>query len=116
MPPRSPRLANRLLATFDLDCGELVPGHRLIARGLADEGRSSDDFLGGTDNVEQQMIGLEYEPVPGITAEEAAAAGVKDLTVDAGYSVAAGHPNGAPEPAGQVVVDLGTGTARWNPA
>ncbi|NAZ83870.1 hypothetical protein GTR02_18835 [Kineococcus sp. R8] len=171
MPPRSPRLSDRLLATFDLDCGELIPGHRLIARGLADEGRSKDDFRGGTDNIEQQMIGLEYELVPGITAEEAAAAGVRDLIVDAGYSVdvplvwstgdersgpssqwkptggpssagqfgphplpagagrvrftlhpvtaegiAAGHPYGAPEPAGQVVIELGAGTARWDPA
>lgn len=171
MPPRSPRLSDRLLATFDLDCGELIPGHRLIARGLADEGRSSDDLAGGTDNPEEQMVGLEYELVPGITAEEAAAAGVHDLTVDAGYSVdvpltwntgdersgplsqyepeggpssagqfgphplpdgarqvrftlypvlaervAVGHPHAGPEPAGQVVIELGAGTARWVPA
>ncbi|MGI4896043.1 MAG: hypothetical protein ACRYF3_13115 [Janthinobacterium lividum] len=171
MPPRSPRLSDRLLATFDLDCGELIPGHRLIARGLADEGRSSDDLAGGVDNTEEQMVGLEYELVPGITAEEAAAAGVYDFTVDAGYGVdvplawntgdersgplsqyraeggpssagqfgphplpdgarqvrftlypvmaervAAGHPYAGLEPAGQVVIELGAGTARWVPA
>ncbi len=33
------------------------------------------------------MIGVEYELAPGITAEEAAADGVRDLIVDAGYSV-----------------------------
>lgn len=51
---------------------------------MADEGRSSDDLAGGVANTEEQMVGLEYELVPGITAEEAAA-GVYDLTVDAGY-------------------------------
>ena len=35
LPPRGPVLADRMMMlAFDVDCGELIPGHRLIARGL----------------------------------------------------------------------------------
>lgn len=30
----------------DVDCGEVLPGHRLIARGLRDDGYSNDSFNG----------------------------------------------------------------------
>ena len=39
VPSRGPALSGkRMLLTFDIDCGEVVDGHRFIARGLADCG------------------------------------------------------------------------------
>jgi hypothetical protein len=49
-----------MLLAFDVDCGEVVGGHRLIARGLADC---------GTIEVEEGTapgFSLEYELVPGV--------------------------------------------------
>lgn len=35
IPPRSPQTAAvEMMLAFDVDCGELVPGHRFVARGL----------------------------------------------------------------------------------
>lgn len=66
IPPRGPALPDEdMLFPFDVDCGELVQGHRFIARGLCDtgtlewdQGRSAPGFS------------LEYELVPGIEDEE----------------------------------------------
>jgi hypothetical protein len=70
MPPARPE---RLLA-FDVDCGELARGHRVIARGLTYEGRSTDDLTSGDQSGHQElpMVSLAYEVVPGLTAAEAA--------------------------------------------
>lgn len=36
LPARSPALRDRpMIVTFDVDCGELLPGHRFLARGLS---------------------------------------------------------------------------------
>ena len=61
VPARGPALSRkRMLLTFDIDCGEVVDGHRFIARGLADCGTiEADEFSA-------QGFSLEYELVPGV--------------------------------------------------
>jgi len=73
------------MVSFDVDCGELVPGHRCIARGLFDEGRSAHDLTSGDQSRHQlmRMVSLGYELVPGVTAAEAAAA---EFFVEATYA------------------------------
>jgi hypothetical protein len=53
LPPRGPRVPACLDLSFDVDIGELVRGHRVIARGICLHG-------GG--------LVLQYEIAPGITA------------------------------------------------
>jgi len=89
VPLRSSRLPT-MLRTFDVDCGDDVfPGHRLVARGLADHGRSRDDLTSRdhSRNVECQMVALVFELLPGVTAaEEAAREPGSPFTVDATFS------------------------------
>jgi hypothetical protein len=71
VPPRGPALARRsFLLSFDVDCGELIPGHHLIARGLSDAGRLIAADRDGS-AVDQMVAGfcLEYELVPGVPAD-----------------------------------------------
>jgi hypothetical protein len=88
LPLRSIRLPGMLHA-FDVDCGDdVLPGHRLVVRGLADHGRSRDDLTSRdhSGNVECQMVALVFELVPGVTAaEEAAREPGTPFTVDATY-------------------------------
>lgn len=68
IPARGPALAGRsFVVTFDVDCGELLPGHNFVARGLSDSGAGSgpDD-----DEPPTQLISLEYELVPGVPQSE----------------------------------------------
>lgn len=51
-----------MLVSFDLDCGELVPGHHFVARGVADAGV----IPAFGDNEAAGGISLEYELVPGV--------------------------------------------------
>lgn len=53
LPPRGPGVPDCLDLSFDVDVGELVRGHRVIARGICLHG-------GG--------LVLQYELAPGITA------------------------------------------------
>ena len=87
LPPRSPRISQPMLVTFDISCGDdLLPGHTFVARGLADEGRSRDDLRGAqTLHDECQMVDLVYELVPGVEAAEAATDKSRPFTVDATY-------------------------------
>lgn len=55
-----------MLLSFDVDCGYLLPGHRFIARGIADDGIVSA-FTGEP----YPCISLEYELVPGVESAEA---------------------------------------------
>lgn len=65
MPARGPALPeDRMLISFDVDCGQLVPGHRFIARGLCDRGSIS----GPDDQRACPGFSLEYELVPGISS------------------------------------------------
>lgn len=119
-PPRSPRLPGALLASFDVECSDLFPGHTVVARGLRDDGRSRDDLTAGDqrDHVVCPMVSLVYEVVPGVTREEAAAwpADVSS-TVDATYaadvplpwSTGGSGPDGLPGPSGVETYDEG----RW---
>jgi len=50
-----------MLFSFDVDCGELIPGHRFIARGLSDCGVIDCD-----DDFAAPALSLEYELVPGV--------------------------------------------------
>jgi hypothetical protein len=49
-----------MLFAFDIDCGELVAGHRFIARGLADGGTIESD------GQSAPVFSLEYELIPGV--------------------------------------------------
>ncbi len=61
VPARGPAIAHRrMLFAFDVDCGEIVVGHRFIARGLADHGTIKVDELSAAG------FSLEYELVPGV--------------------------------------------------
>jgi hypothetical protein len=58
-----------MMLSFDVDCGELVPGHRLIARGLRSSGLMS---CPGWDDSDEEVsaFSFEYELVPGVRADE----------------------------------------------
>ena len=84
VPPRGPVFDGRqMILVFDVDCGELVPGHRFIARGLGGPFLLPipDDWDGDVAAYEQMLefqeaggypgFTLEYELVPGVSADEA---------------------------------------------
>jgi hypothetical protein len=66
-----------LLVSFDVDCGEVVPGRHLRLRGLRDEGRWPDR-LGNRlpDEVQgsSQMVSLHWEVVPPVREDDPDAA------------------------------------------
>jgi hypothetical protein len=81
LPPRGEVFNGRaMLLSFDVDCGELVPGHHFIARGLGGPFRLPipDDWDGDvTEHAEMLELleaggypgfTLEYELVPGVAA------------------------------------------------
>jgi hypothetical protein len=84
MPPRGRAFDNRrMMLVFDVDCGELVPGHHFIARGLGGPFRTSTlDRWNGEDPPDAQLMAefediggypaftLEYELVPGVSTAE----------------------------------------------
>ncbi|HUN36050.1 MAG TPA: hypothetical protein VMU95_28970 [Trebonia sp.] len=75
-----------MLLSFDVDCGELVPGHHFIARGLGGPYRLRipEDWDGDSGQYEQMLafeeaggypgFSLEYELVPGVGPVESGAA------------------------------------------
>jgi len=84
LPPRGAALRDRpMILSFDVDCGELIPGHRFVARGLAGPYRLPvpDEWDGDSAEYEQMLefedaggypgFSLEYELVPGVSAAEA---------------------------------------------
>jgi hypothetical protein len=66
IPERGPFVPahEEMLVSFDVDCGELVDGHRFIARGLRNQGIIES---GG---VECAGFSLEYELVPRVPAAD----------------------------------------------
>jgi hypothetical protein len=72
-----------MILSFDVDCGELLAGHRFVARGLAGPYRLAipDDWDGDIAEYEQMLkfedaggypgFSLEYELVPGVSQTEA---------------------------------------------
>jgi hypothetical protein len=90
VPPRGAVFNGRpTILNFDVDWGELIPGHHFIARGLGGRARLSiadywdgdSDEDGDTGEYEQMLeleeaggypgFSLEYELVPGVSAAEA---------------------------------------------
>ncbi|WP_375475374.1 hypothetical protein [uncultured Jatrophihabitans sp.] len=163
LPPRGPALSDRsFLLCFDIDCGELVPGHHFVARGLSDVGQlnRSDWDESATDSAPVQGFALEYELTPGVSeghrddffrylvgvsydadvelpwepTDGGAIApfvggpsthgsrGDWPLPADARlltftlFGVEAGSTFTSHTPAGELVVDLETRSARWLPA
>jgi hypothetical protein len=88
LPARSDGLPATNIISFDVDCGELIPGHRFIARGLVDEGRSTHDLTSAdqTQHQELQMVSLAYELVPGVPAADAAEGAAATFIVEATYA------------------------------
>ena len=90
LPPRSPRISQPMLVTFDISCGDdLLPGHTFVARGLADEGRSRRLMIVITDGKPNDLD--HYEGRHGIedsamAVREARRAGhsVFGITIDKG--------------------------------
>jgi len=57
IPPRDPALAGRrMLVTFDVDCGELIPGHHFVARGLSTAEIPHPDDLADLDRERLESI------------------------------------------------------------
>lgn len=71
VPPRGPAVAARsFLVSFDVDCGELVQGHRFVARGLSDVGQLSvSDWTESAADTSVQGFTFEYELVPGVPSD-----------------------------------------------
>jgi hypothetical protein len=82
MPPRGAVFNGRpMMMAFDVDCGEVIPGHHFIARGLGGPFRLPilDDWDGDSAECEQMLefgetcgypgLTLEYELIPGIPAQ-----------------------------------------------
>jgi hypothetical protein len=70
LPARHPNLAAReMLVSFDIDCGELVPGHHLVARGLATSAVTHQMRVPGG---ARPVTGVDflYDFVPGLTQDE----------------------------------------------
>jgi hypothetical protein len=68
LPDRHPDLATReMLVSFDIDCGELVPRHHLVARGLA---RSVIWDRLNDPNGTVRAVDFLYDLVPGLARDE----------------------------------------------
>jgi hypothetical protein len=175
VPPRDQVFDGRaMMMVFDVDCGELIPGHHFIARGLGGPFRASTvDRWNGDDPTDALLMAqfeeaggypaftLEYELVPGVTSAEGegnffhflvgvsydadvelpwypndggaiaqfeggdATHGSRGdwplpptanvLTFSLASPDSAGFAN-SESPAGDLVVDVARGTARWRPA
>ena len=85
-----------MLLSCDVDCGEALPGHRLVARGLREDGNSNDnlhnDYTGHYEGKPvHRMVSLVYELIPGLPRSED---GSRKLDVDASVVL-----DPAPDPA-----------------
>jgi hypothetical protein len=63
-----------MLLPFNVDCGEVLPGHRLFAKGLRDDGYSNDSRNGDhmhhhRGKAVHPVASLTYALVPGLTGE-----------------------------------------------
>ncbi|GLY15663.1 hypothetical protein Kisp01_26780 [Kineosporia sp. NBRC 101677] len=70
-----------MLQAFDVDCGELVPGHNFIARGLAGpyELTVPQEWDGDAGEYEQMLEYLDGGGYPGFSLEYELAPAVVDL-------------------------------------
>jgi len=74
-----------MLLSCNVDCGEVLPGHRLVARGLRDDGYSNDsmnsDYMGHYEGKPvHRVVSLVYALIPGLAQPER---GSQSLDVDA---------------------------------
>jgi hypothetical protein len=68
--PDSFRSVDPLLIEFTIDCGELIPGHRVVLTGLSDNGRSRSDLTSREQEIACPLVSLEYALVPGVHPDE----------------------------------------------
>jgi hypothetical protein len=68
--PDSFRSVDPPLVEFEIDCGELLPGHRVVLTGLSDNGRSRSDLTSREQEIACQMVSLEYALIPGVRPDE----------------------------------------------
>ena len=64
-----------MLIPCDVDCGEVLPGHRLVVRGLRHDGHSDDavngDYMGHYEGKPaHRVVSLVYALVPGLSEQE----------------------------------------------
>jgi hypothetical protein len=77
-----------MLVSCDVDCGEVMPGHRLVVRGVRHDGYSNDELHGDyTGHYEGKPVhpvaSLVYVLVPGLTEQEFRDSGPDiDVTVE----------------------------------
>lgn len=70
----------------DVDCGEWSPGHRLVIRGLREDGTSDSSMLADyrqhhPGKPVEPMVSVVYAIVPGLTADELQSSHDMDATV-----------------------------------
>ena len=68
--PDSFRSVDPRLVEFEIDCGELIPGHRVVLAGLSDNGHSRSDLTSREQEIACQMVSLEYALIPGVRPDE----------------------------------------------
>ena len=83
--PDALRSVDQLLVEFEIDCGELIPGHRVVLTGLFDNGRSRSDLTSREQEVACQMVSLEYALVPGVHPDEVVEGFDERFVLLAGY-------------------------------
>jgi hypothetical protein len=64
-----------MLVAFEVDCGDAIPGHRLLANGLREDGFSDDSMLGDYSHhydgkPVHRMVSVDYTLVPGLESQE----------------------------------------------
>ncbi|MCY1141545.1 hypothetical protein OWR29_26405 [Actinoplanes sp. Pm04-4] len=70
---------------FEIDCGELVPGHRVVLTGLSDNGRSRSDLTSREQEMACQTVSLEYALIPGVRPDEVVEGFDEEFMLLAGY-------------------------------
>ena len=70
--PDSFQAFHPILISFEIDCGPLVPGHRVRVTGLSDHGVSRNDLTSREQEVACEMVALEYDLLPGVRPDEVA--------------------------------------------
>jgi len=78
-----------MLLSCNVDCGEVLPGYRLVARGLRDDGFSNDslngDYMGHYEGKPvERVVSWVYALIPGLSQPEHGANG---LDVDASVAL-----------------------------
>ena len=101
-----------MLFDCNVDCGEVLPGHRLVVRGLRDDGRSDDslhgDYMGHSEGKPvHRVVSLVYALVPGLAEPEP---GSDTLDVDVTVVL---DPAPDPEVWGSPLTMGGERDARW---